>query len=164
MAVSVLLLFAEILTFWYYVLLHHIGKFVPEVRMKRGTLSQPSYVPVHDVAKNLSEDVLVNFPAYHALSGCDSTSLFKFHTKNSTWRTFLLDAKLLNDIGTLPLKENALDSAENFVVRIYNSKLPKHQQSDCTTVDELRAHALLLLKDVIRLSPTSANLHYHIMR
>ena len=48
-----------------------------------GTGQDFRYIPVHEVARSIGPDMANSLPFFHALSGCDTTSQFANHGKNS---------------------------------------------------------------------------------
>ena len=58
--------------------------------------------------------------AFHALTGCDTTSYIANHTKRSSWKIFKEHHGLLNKLGIGELTEATIKSSETFVCRIYN--------------------------------------------
>ena len=48
-----------------------------------GTGQDFRYIPVNEVARSIGPDMANGLPFFHALSGCDTTSQFANHGKNS---------------------------------------------------------------------------------
>jgi hypothetical protein len=63
---------------------------------------KPNYIPVHDIARKRNPMMLKNILAYHAITGCDTTSAFSGQTKASSWITFNVHADLVNVFGQYP--------------------------------------------------------------
>ena len=61
-----------------------------EVWMDAGTTKKPKHVPVHQVRLTLQQDVVKNLPAFHAITGCNSTSQFAAHGKKMYGRLMLM--------------------------------------------------------------------------
>jgi len=62
-------------------LLHFYPSLTHDVWMKTGTLSKPVFIPIHELYQTLPSIVFRNLPAYHALTGSDTTSQFAGHGK-----------------------------------------------------------------------------------
>lgn len=147
------------------VLLMHSHRHLPsEVFMNRGTIRSPSYAPIHEFVKLHNNTILENLPAFHAISGCDSTSGFRGHTKTTAWKVYVEDPKLLNGFGVKNPPGDVLASAEKFVVTLYNNKLARKDRSTCETADSQRTHIIDKLRSIQTLPPTSRNLRYHLLR
>ena len=58
-----------------------------EVWMKAGTKKRPKMTRIHDI--RLDEDIRQGLLAFHALTGCDTTSQFAGITKKSAWKVFV---------------------------------------------------------------------------
>ena len=65
-------------------LLHHHEFLTNEIWMQHGALSNSTFIPVHEIAAVTEAAVLQNLPAFHAITGCDSTSQLRYHTKISS--------------------------------------------------------------------------------
>ena len=89
-----------------------------EVWMDTGMKNKPRWIPVHAVRQNLPESVLHNLLAYHAITGCDSTSQFSGHGKKSSWSTYLSAPELLD--GFSNCTDSAFIDAERFVIKMYS--------------------------------------------
>ena len=57
-----------------------------------GVKDRLRFVPVHDVCQNLSNRVLKALPAFHALTGCDTTSALSGIGKKKPWNVFIRSA------------------------------------------------------------------------
>ena len=62
-----------------------------------------------------------NILAFHAITGCDVTSHPAGISKVKGWCTFKNHAGLLSSLGNVPLTNNAAESAEEFIVKMYNN-------------------------------------------
>lgn len=63
-----------------------------ELWFRTGVKDRLRLVPVHDVCQNLSNRVLKAFPAFHALTGCDTTSALSGIGKKKPWNVFIRNA------------------------------------------------------------------------
>ena len=73
---------------------HKIASFV---WMKR---SNPvRYIPIHDIASTLSDDIFSSLIVFHCLTGCDTTSQSSGIGKKRVWKTFTEYAPLLAGLG-----------------------------------------------------------------
>ena len=59
---------------------------------RTGVKDRLRFVPVLDVCQNLSNRVLKALPAFHALTGCDTTSAFSGIGKKKPWNVFIRSA------------------------------------------------------------------------
>lgn len=85
--------------------------------MTAGTSKRRKFVPIH-TCDQLSPMLKSNLLAFHALTGCDATS-YLAKSKRAGWNVFASHAELLSELGKFPLTENAVHSAEEFVVKLY---------------------------------------------
>ena len=146
-------------------LLHHHGRMPAEVWMQHGRRSDGVFIPVHEIAERTDDAILKNLPAYHAVTGCDTTSGLRYHSKVSSWKAYSTNHTLLDGLGLgLAPSPETKAAVEEFVVSLYNDKLPRSQRTDCTTADAMRTHMLLKLKNTDRQPPTTENLQLHILR
>ncbi len=58
----------------------------PEIWMKAGTAKKPRYIKVHDI--KMSNEILNGLLAFHAITGCDTTSQFTGIGKRTAWKVF----------------------------------------------------------------------------
>ena len=60
-----------------------------EFWMMAGTAEDRWYVYIKDVFQNIPKGATVSLLAFHALTGCDTTSFLCDHTKNSAWNVLI---------------------------------------------------------------------------
>ncbi len=127
--------------------------------LKAGTAKKRQYVPVHDIVEQISYSVQIRetIPAFHALTGSDTTSYIAGCSKKSAWKTFQTHHQLLENLGKGELTEETLKNAELFVCKLYNLK-------QVSTTDEARAVLFNKSRSPESLPPTSDALHFHIRR
>ncbi|KAL8570386.1 hypothetical protein ACOMHN_035804 [Nucella lapillus] len=133
-----------------------------KVWMKTGTAKQRKYLPVHTIVEHLRlhQDALEALPAFHALTGSDTTSYLAGHTKKTCWVTFKEHYRLLQCFGEDPdLRDKTIQEAEEFVCKLYGV-------SDTSNINEARCKLFVKLKGVIpeKLPPTKDALSHHIRR
>ncbi|CAH3026402.1 unnamed protein product [Porites evermanni] len=135
-----------------------------ELWFRTGVKDRLRFVPVHDVCQNLSNRVLKALPAFHALTGCDTTSALSGIGKKKPWNVFIRSAvhqESLTILGQQPeVDEVTAKKCEAFICDLYPSykKSPK-------TADELRYIIFCQKKpNSEALPPTSASLRQHINR
>ena len=68
-----------------------------EMWMKAGTKKRPKMIRIHDI--RLDEDIRQGLLAFHALTGCDTTSQFAGITKKSAWKVFVTAPHLMHTLG-----------------------------------------------------------------
>ena len=133
-----------------------------ELWFRTGVKDRLRFVPVHDVCQNLSNRVLKALPAFHALTGCDTTSALSEIGKKKPWSVFIRSAVYQESLTILEQQpeedEETAKKCEAFICDLYPSykKSPK-------TADELRYIIFCQKKpnsDV--LPPTSDSLRQHI--
>jgi hypothetical protein len=93
------------------------------------------YIPAHDVSTNLGPEICSALPAFHALTGCDSTSAFSRIGKKKAWkvvRKSKTHQEILRCMGqSVDIDEVTVQNIEAFVRSLYaiSAKCP-------ATVDE----------------------------
>jgi len=80
--------------------------------MKAGTSKHPSYVPIHDIRRQISIEQVSSILAFHAITGCDSVSQFSGHSKKTAWRVFQHHHRILSHLGNGHRTEDIIKSAE----------------------------------------------------
>ena len=87
--------------------------------MFAGTSRQRRYIPVHRIP--LSEEKRKSLLAFHAITGCDTTSQFYGEGKASAWKIFEDAPDLLEHLGEQSqISADVLAKAEAFVCKFYN--------------------------------------------
>ena len=122
-----------------------------EIWMRAGTSRKPFNIPVHMI--KLSAKEISALPAFHAITGCDSTSQFHGHGKKSAWKTFQTHHELLQGHA-----DGDLASAEVFVVKLYNAS------SGTKCINSLRLEMFHKVNDPEKLPPTKDALVLHLKR
>ncbi|ROL03949.1 UDP-N-acetylglucosamine/UDP-glucose/GDP-mannose transporter [Anabarilius grahami] len=130
----------------------------PEIRMKAGTAKKPLYIKVHDI--KMSNEILDGLLAFHAITGCDTTSQFTGTGKRTTWKVFQQCPHLLHNFGEDEVPSPAiLSSAEQFVCKLYDPK------TTSTSIQDVRCALFRKVKaNVDTLPPTKDTLYLHLMR
>ena len=88
--------------------------------MKSGTSKKRRYIPIDAVFNKLPSGSASSLLAFHALTGCDTTSYIANHTKRSSWKIFKEQHGLRRNLGIGELTDDTIQSSETFVCRIYN--------------------------------------------
>lgn len=125
--------------------------------MMSGTTKKQRYIPIDAVFNNLPRDSAPSLVAFHALTGCDTTSYIASHTKSSLWKVFKEHHPLLRNLGIGDLTEQTRRSSEAFVCRIY----------DVHKTDSVDAARHILFSKTGKpeaMPPTSDALRFHLMR
>lgn len=137
--------------------LGHRAQLSPEVWFHSGTAKDPKYTPIHSIS--LAPSVIENLIAFHAVTGCDTTSQFAGKGKRTCWKVFLKEPELLKEIGEAPvISENARLGAEKFVCHLYG-----HGVLD--SVDDVRHKMFVKGKCALDgLPPTQDALSFHLQR
>ena len=125
------------------------------------------YIPVHDIVKTLGPSRSKALPAFHALTGCDTTSAFFGKGKKSAWAVWQSLPEL-----TLPLELFSSPNPTQEVISNHTSVLHRLvlllygvTKENITTVDAAR-HFLFLHqgRDFEHMPPSSDALHQHLLR
>ena len=88
--------------------------------MKSGTSKKRRYIPIDAVFNKLPSGSASSLLAFHALTGCDTTSYIENHTKRSSWKIFKEHHGLPKNLGIGELTDDTIQSSETFVCRRYN--------------------------------------------
>lgn len=89
-----------------------------------GTARDTKYIPVHDICSKLMPEQVSHLLAFHAITGCDSTSKFASITKVGAWKAFSgTNCELLGRLGQSPLEEDVISNVEKFVVKLYKVRM-----------------------------------------
>jgi len=128
-----------------------------------GVQSKSRYIPVHEIAETIGHLACQMLPAFHALTGCDSTSGLAKIGKVRAWKLFhenIKEYKGLSTFGTSVKPSNeAIATASSFFAKLYCST---DKEGD---MDTLRHH-LFCRKQAVNeaLPPTSDSSGHHINR
>ncbi|XP_031340958.1 uncharacterized protein LOC116169072 [Photinus pyralis] len=136
-------------------LVHFKKQLIPELWMKVGKGENLRYIPIHDI--NMSENLSNNLPAFHALTGCDTTSQFGGFGKKTCWKVYLAYSHYLNGVGMDDISEELFIRMYNFVLKIY-SKNP-----NITSINTLRG-VMAAATPINKLPPTEDALRQHCLR
>ena len=123
------------------------------------------YMAIHEIAVALGENRALALPAFHAFTGCDSTSSFFKKGKKSAYTVWLPDTSFDTAFLSMATRQPDMDQIkglfpilEQFVNNLYSVK-------SCKTVDEARFELLLHIgKDFDDMPPSSDALHQHTLR
>ena len=125
--------------------------------MKSGTSKKRLYIPIDAVFNKQPSGSASALLAFHALTGCDTTSYIANHTKRSSWKIFKENHGLLKNLDIGELTDDTIQSSETFVCRIYNV----HR------TDSIDAARHLLFSKTGKpeaMAPTSDALRFHLTR
>ena len=125
--------------------------------MKSGTSKKRRYIPIDAVLNKLPNGSASSLLAFHALTGCDTTSYIANRTKRSSWKIFKEHHGLLKNLGIGELIDDTIQSSETFACRIYNV----HR------TDSIDAEWHLLSSTTGKpeaMAPTSDALRFHLKR
>lgn len=125
--------------------------------MMSGTSKKRRYIPIDAVFNKLPNGSAGSLLAFHALTGCDTTSYIANNTKRSSWKIFKDYHALLKNVGIGELTEETIKSSETFVCRIYNV-----HRTD--SVDAARHLLFSKMGKPEAVPPTSDALCFHLMR
>ncbi len=134
-----------------------------ELWVSYGTGINKKYIPVHEIAASLGPFKARVLPLFHSLTGCDTTSGFKYKGKKSAWDTWNvfpdLTMTLLDIVDNPSGWKNVMPILERFIILLYD------RTSDLMNVNELRK-SLFMLKNgqIDKLPPTQGALYQHVKR
>ena len=126
--------------------------------MFSGTTRKKCYVPIHQI--HVTEEIRESLLAFHALTGCDTTSQFAGIGKKSVWTVFVKHHDLLKYLGEESIaNDKALSNAETFVCHLYNPN------TDNVLINHERVASFRrATKSLDSLPPTQNALFLHIRR
>lgn len=129
-----------------------------EVWMKSGTSKYRRYIAGHKI--DCPDDVRDSLLAFHAITGCDSTSQLAGISKKAAWKIFCEVPHLLSQLGVAHVpSDEVCEKAEEFVCRLYNPK------GNAKKIQALRCSQFRKVgKKPENMPPTEDALHQHILR
>ena len=144
-----------------------LGQKVDELWIAFGMRRSYRYIPVHIIAQDLGPPKAMALPAFHALTGCDTTSAFFGKGKKTAWSVWqslpelTLPLQLLSCPNpTVDMIRTHMPTLEKFVIQLYGV-----HDEDITSVDAARRHLLLHKgRDFEHTPPSSHALHQHFLR
>jgi len=125
------------------------------------------YIPVHDIVHKLGPSRAKALPAFHAITGCDTTSAFFGKGKKTAWAVWQSIPELTLPLELLSCPNPTLETInthtsvlQRFVLLLYGVT-----KENITTVDAAR-HSLFLHqgRDFEHMPPSSDALHQHLLR
>jgi len=143
---------------------HYDGIGCSELWFRTGTRDRLRYIPAHMIANKLGPSMCKALPAFHALTGCDSTSSLAGIGKTKSWKTITKSTThqdSLGNVGQSPDVDDELTRrVEAFVCCLYSVST-----RNPATTDEAR-YLLFCQKSRsnMLLPPTCDSLQQHIKR
>ena len=101
-----------------------------------------------------NSDTRESIPAFHVLTGCDTTSYIAGHSKKSAWMTFQTRHRLLENLGK---GEETIQNTEQFICKLY-------KLTSVRNTNEARLILFNKTRSPESLPPTSDALYFHIQR
>lgn len=125
------------------------------------------YIPVHVIAHGLGPSKAMALPAFHALTGCDTTSAFLGKGKKTAWSVWqslpelTLPLQLLSCPNpTLEMIKTHTPMLQRFFMQLYGVS-----EEGITTVDAARLSLFFHKgRDFEQMPPSSDALHQHLLR
>lgn len=144
-----------------------LGQQIDELWIAFGKRRCYRYIPVHVIAGTLGPSKAMALPAFHALTGCDTTSAFFGKGKKTAWSVWQSLPELTLPLLLLSCPDPSLEMITThtsmlgrFVIQLYGV-----YEEDITTVDAARLFLLLHKgKYFENMPPSSDALHQHILR
>ena len=87
------------------------------------------YIPIHEIVKKMSSEMRKALPAFHALTGCDTTSFFSGSGKKSAYEKWLARPELTTALCHImdrpdKLEEEYIDIISKYVIALYSVTCP----------------------------------------
>ncbi|CAG9760708.1 unnamed protein product [Ceutorhynchus assimilis] len=107
-----------------------------EIYIEKGhnttSTNKKRFVPIHLIAQNLQKPISDGLPAFHAITGCDTTNSFFKIRKKSAWQIYFRNHQQfhLHSFGKTSI-EQGLDSARKFTPSLYRN-------DKCKDLNEVR--------------------------
>ena len=112
------------------------------------------FLNIHTVVQKWGYELCLSLPAFHALTGCDTTSSFHRIGKISAFKCLLKhlkDVPHLKHLGCQPVSDNCYRDVENFVASLYSGKFENEK-----SLNRIRyMQAMTTDKPAASLPPTS---------
>jgi len=129
-----------------------------------GTGANFRYIPVHKVAAALGHDKCAALPAFHSITGCDTTSSFVGRGKKSAWKTWLCFPEAtaaFAELSAMPseVSDSCFSVLEQFVILLYD------RTNSLTSVDAARKQLFSRKSRTLdNIPPTKDALQQHVKR
>ena len=144
-----------------------LGEKIDELWVAFGMQRRYRYIPVHNIVAELGQAKSAALPAFHALTGCDTTSSFFGKGKKTAWTVWQSLPEL-----TVPLQLLSGPHPSEEILTTYTEVLQKFvlhlygvSQIDISTVNAGRRHLFLKKgKDFLHMPPGSDAFHQHLLR
>ena len=147
--------------------IYHFSELDPaELWFATGVGNKRRFVAVHEIAVNLGEILCNLLPAFHSLTGCDSTSSLFGHSKKSALKSLRLSNESferLHDLGnnacSSEICPDTIAMAMTFICQLYES-------AESTDDTDLLRYKLCVKKGLenARLPPTKDSALLHVFR
>ena len=135
-----------------------------ELWISFGTGDRFRYIAIHNIANALGPKCKA-LPAFHAISGCDTTSSFHQKGKKSAWDTWQLFDDVTEafvkvwEVPSVDRIKELMPLFEQFIIFMYD------KTSTCSSVDEARKDLFTRKgRSIDLIPPTSAALLQHVKR
>lgn len=134
-----------------------------EIFMEKGhsttSINKKRFVPIHLIAQILGKTVSDGLPAFHALTGCDTTSSFFKIGKKSAWQIYF---KNHQNIELQCFGKNSIDASLKAARKLI---LSLYRNEKCKDLNEVR---LKLTKETNKsakeIPPTEDSFKLHVLR
>eukprot|EP00745_Piridium_sociabile_P029611 TRINITY_DN48831_c1_g1_i5.p1 TRINITY_DN48831_c1_g1~~TRINITY_DN48831_c1_g1_i5.p1 ORF type:complete len:333 (-),score=65.80 TRINITY_DN48831_c1_g1_i5:455-1453(-) len=122
-----------------------LGQKIDELWIAFGMRRRYRYIPVHVIARELGPSKAMALPAFHALTGCDTTSAFFGKGKKTAWSVWQSLPELTLPLQLLSCPNPSVEMVrthttmlERFVIQLYGV-----YDDDITSVDAARLYLFL---------------------
>lgn len=125
------------------------------------------YIPIHEITKELGAAKSQALPAFHALSGSDTTSAFFGKGKKKAWSVWNTLPELTLPLQVLSRPDCTPEMVKHFtpILQKFAVKLYGISEDTLTTVDAARLSLFLHKgRNFDGMPPSSDALHQHLLR
>ena len=142
---------------------HFQEKIGKEIWFKTGVKDKSRFIPTHEISRSIGTALSETLPAFHTLTGCDSTSSLAKIGKAKAWKFLKISAQEFCKLLELGNSEHAstetLENVRLFFCMLYDTK------TETSDINYLRYH-LFCRKQAKNetLPPTDDSLDLHTMR
>ena len=132
--------------------------------MSFGIGASHRFIPIHEIVFQLDSQVSSNLVAFHAFTGCDTTSGFCGRGKKTAWATWSVFPEVsnaFNELSMLPnvMSDESMAYIERFVVLLYD------RTSEDSSVNEARKKLFAQkARTLENIPPTRSSLVEHVRR
>ncbi|CAH1277494.1 Hypp9663, partial [Branchiostoma lanceolatum] len=134
-----------------------------ELWFRTGVKDKARFIPIHNLSRSLGQPLCRALPAFHAITGCDSTASFAGIGKKKAWSILCQNPEHQSNLANFghdpEMEEECFRNSENFVCDLYQTG-----KAPCS-VDDMRYFIFCQKRQRNEvLPPTSDSLRQHLQR